>query len=289
MTILIDNNTRAIVQGITGKVGSFQAKIMQQYGTNIVAGVTPGKGGSEIYGIPVYDFVAEAVERSQPNAAFCFVPARFVRDAALEVIRSKIKLLIITSEGVPDNDMLDILHYAQINGTRVIGPDTPGVISPGVCKLGVHPHKMFKKGFIGVLSKSGALSYEICKNLTENDIGQSTVVGIGGGPIWGSRQKEILELFFNDPETKAIVLLGEVGGTMEIEAAEYIRANPKKPVVSLIVGRNAPKGAQMGHAGAIIEGIEGTAKYKIEALRNAGANVASNPQELIQMVKELEL
>ena len=289
MTILIDQNTRAIIQGITGKVGSFQAKIMQEYGTHIAAGVTPGKGGIEIYGIPVFNFVNEAVEKYKPNAAFCFVPSRFVRDAALEVIRSRIPLLIITSEGVPDTDMLDILHYARIKGVRVIGPDTPGVISPGVCKLGVHPHTMFKKGSVGVLSKSGALSYEICKNLTENNIGQSTVVGIGGGPIWGSRQKEILELFFDDADTKVVVLLGEVGGTMEMEAADYIKANPKKPVISLIVGRNAPAGAQMGHAGAIIEGKEGTAKYKIKALRNAGAYIASSPKELIQIAKKLGL
>jgi len=289
MTILIDKNTRVIIQGITGKVGSFQAKIMKDYGTNIVAGVTPGKGGMDVHGIPVYDFIEEACEINRPNAAFCFVPARYVHEAAFEVIKSRIELLIITSEGVPDKDMLDILHYAKFNGIRVIGPDTPGIISPGVCKLGVHPDKMFIKGHVGVLSKSGALSYEICKNLTENNIGQSTVVGIGGGPIWGSTQKEILELFFNDSETKVVVLLGEVGGSMEIEAAEYIRANPAKPVISLIVGRNAPEGAQMGHAGAIIEGKEGTAKFKIEALSKAGVLIAENPLEVVQHIHNLRL
>ena len=289
MTILIDQDTRVIIQGITGKVGSFQAKIMKDYGTNIVAGVTPGKGGMEVHGIPVFDFVEDACELNRPTAAFCFVPAKYVRAAAFEVIKARIALLIITSEGVPDKDMLDILHYAKRNGTRVIGPDTPGIISPGVCKLGVHPDKMFIKGHVGVLSKSGALSYEICKNLTENGIGQSTVVGIGGGPIWGSTQKEILELFFSDPETRAVVMLGEVGGSMEIEAAEYIRMNPVKPAVALIVGRNAPEGAQMGHAGAIIEGKEGTAKYKIETLREAGVLIAKNPSEVVQHIHNLRL
>jgi len=289
MTILINHDTRAIIQGITGTVGSFQAKIMKEYGTQIVAGVTPGKGGSSVYEIPVYDFVAEAVAEQSPNAAFCFVPARFARDAAIEVIQSGLELLVITTEGVPEKDMLEIVSCARMYGTRVIGPDTPGLISPGVCKLGVHPNRMFMKGRIGVLSKSGALSYEVCKNLTENGVGQSTVVGIGGGPIWGTRQAEVLKMFFEDDDTRAVVLLGEVGGSMEVEAAAYLKQNPFKPVFALIVGRSAPPGAQMGHAGAIIEGEEGTAQYKIEALRDAGAVIASRPAEIPELIKKMGL
>lgn len=289
MTILIDKNTRAIIQGITGTVGSFQAKIMQDYGTNLVAGVTPGKGGMSVHTIPVFDFVSEAVQHHAPNAAFCFVPARFVRDAAMEVIQSKIELLVITTEGVPEKDMLEILEFSKLNGTRVIGPDTPGLISPGVCKLGVHPHRMFMRGNIGVLSKSGALSYEVCKRLTENGLGQSTVVGIGGGPIWGTHQIDILSLFFEDPETKAIVLLGEVGGSMELETAEFLKNNLRKPVISLIVGRFAPPGAQMGHAGAIIEGNEGTAQNKLDCLKEAGAMIVTKPQEIPELIIKMGL
>jgi len=287
MTILIDKKTRAIIQGITGTVGSFQAKIMKDYGTKIVAGITPGKGGSTIHDIPVFDFVSEAVNRHSPNAAFCFVPARFVRDAAIEVIQSKIELLVITTEGVPEKDMLEILDFAICNNTRVIGPDTPGLISPGICKLGVHPNRMFMQGQIGVLSKSGALSYEVCKNLTESGIGQSTVVGIGGGPIWGSSQQELLKLFFDDPDTKAVVLLGEVGGSMELDSADFLKKNPVKPVIALIVGRSAPPGTQMGHAGAIIEGKKATAQYKIETLRHAGAVVVSKPQEIPGIIRKM--
>lgn len=287
MTILIDERTRILIQGITGAVGSFQSKIMMDYGTQIVAGVTPGKGGQEVYGIPVYDFVAEAVAEHEIDAAFGFVPARFARDAAFEVIQAGIPLLVLTAEGVPDHDMIAIIHYAAAKGTTVVGPDTPGLVSPGKCKLGVHPNRVLREGHVGVLSKSGALSYEVCKTLTENGIGQSTIVGIGGGPFWGLSQETVLGLFQADPETRVIVLLGEVGGTMEQRAAAFIRQHVDKPVVALIVGRAAPAGAQMGHAGAIIEGQEGTAASKIAALKSAGARIAYRPSDIPRIIREL--
>ncbi len=287
MAILIDESTRVLIQGITGAVGSFQAKIMQQYGTKVVAGVTPGKGGRTVYDIPVYDLVEEAVARHKIDAAFGFVPARFVKDATIEVIDAGIPLLVLTAEGVPDQDMLTVIHHAAAKGTTVVGPDTPGVVSPGKCKLGVHPNRMLSEGYVGLLSKSGALSYEVCKTLTEHGIGQSTVVGIGGGPYWGLSQEAVLEMFEDDPETRVIVMLGEVGGTMEQQAAAFIERHMTKPVVALIVGRAAPEGAQMGHAGAIIEGKDGTAASKIEALKNAGAHIAYRPSEIPQIIKRL--
>jgi len=287
MAILINENTRVLIQGITGTVGAFQTRIMKNYGTRVVAGVTPGKGGSRMDGIPVYDFVAEAAAEHEIDAAFGFVPARFAKDAALEVLDAGIPLQVITSEGIPDRDMLTIIHYAKAKDAVVVGPDTAGIISPGKCKLGVHPDKMFMQGKVGILSKSGALSYEVGKELTENGIGQSTVVGIGGGPFWGLSQTEVLQMFQDDPDTEIIVMLGEVGGKMEQEAAAFIKANVTKPVVALIVGRAAPEGAQMGHAGAIVEGQEGTAQSKIKALREAGAHIATRPAEIASIIKGL--
>ena len=287
MAILIDEKTRVLIQGITGTVGSFQAQIMQDYGTKIVAGVTPGKGGQQVHGIPVYDSVADATAAQEIDAAFGFVPARFARDAALEIIDAGIGLLVLTTEGIPDQDMLIIIRYAQVRGATVVGPDTPGLVSPGKCKLGVHPNRVLLPGHVGVLSKSGALSYETCKTLTEAGIGQSTIVGIGGGPFWGLSQEAVLAKFQQDPETRVIVMLGEVGGTMEQQAAAYIRAQVTKPVVALIVGRAAPPGAQMGHAGAIIEGEEGTAASKIRALKEAGAHIAYRPSEIPGIIRGL--
>ena len=289
MAILIDESTRALIQGGTGAVGSFQTKIMLDYGTNVVAAVTPGKGGQEVHGIPVYNFVQEAIDQWQPNAAFSFVPARFVVDAAIEAIDAGLSLLVITAEGVPDRDMMMIIQHASKHGTTILGPDTPGLISPGRCKLGVHPNRMFTKGKVGVLSKSGALSYEVCKTLTERGIGQSTVVGIGGGPLWGLHQPAVLQMFEDDPQTRAIVLLGEVGGTMELEAAAHIQEHMEKPIVAMIVGSAAPPGAQMGHAGAIVEGEEETASHKIEALESAGALIAHRPKEIADILEGLEV
>ena len=287
MAILIDENTRVLVQGITGRVGSFQTKIMLEYGTKIVAGVTPGKGGTEIHGIPVYDFIEEALRDHEVNAAISFVPARFAKDAAIEAIDNGIPFLVLTAEGIPDHDVITILNYAAAKGTTVLGPDTPGLVSPGKCKLGVHPNRVLKEGHVGVVSKSGALSYEVCRVLVEHGIGQSTVVGIGGGPLWGMSQKDVLKMFQADPETEVVVLLGEVGGTMEQEAAAFIERGMDKPVISLIVGRAAPKGAQMGHAGAIIEGEEGTAQSKIKALKKAGATVVSSPSQIPQIITRI--
>jgi succinyl-CoA synthetase alpha subunit len=287
MAILVDTQTHVLVQGITGSVGSFQTKIMKEYGTNVLAGVTPGKGGQEVHGVPVYDLIHDAVKDHRIDAAISFVPARFGREAALEVIESKIPLLVLTTAGIPWQDLLAVVNRAKQDGLRLIGPDTPGIVSPGKCKLGVHPSRMISEGPVGILSKSGALSYEVCKVLTEAGIGQSTVVGIGGGPLWGVTQAEVLRMFEEDPETKVVVLLGEVGGKMELHAASYIQSHMTKPVVALIVGRSAPAGAQMGHAGAIVEGKETTAAHKIDRLRDAGAAIAYRPNDLPLILQEL--
>ena len=287
MAILIDDTMRVLVQGITGNVGSFQTKIMKEYGTKIVAGITPGRGGTQIHNIPVYDLVEEAIQEHQVDAAISFVPARFAKDSAIEVIGNGIPFLVLTAEGIPEQDVLRVLRYGTIKGTTVLGPDTPGLISPGKCKVGVHPHAMFMEGRIGIISKSGSLSYEVGRVLTESGVGQSTVVGIGGGPIWGLSQEAVLQLFEEDPETDCIVLLGEVGGQLEHDAANFIRLHMKKSVIALIVGRMAPEGTQMGHAGAIIEGEEGTAASKISALESAGATIARNSLEVPMLIKKL--
>jgi len=288
MSILVDQHTTVLVQGITGRSGSLQTRVMKEYGTNVVAGVTPGKGGMEIHGIPVYDFVAEAVEAHPSiNAAISFVPARFVKDSAMEAMDSGIELQVITAEEVPDQDVLDIVATAQARGVTLLGPGTPGLIAPGKCKLGAHPARMYREGSVGLVSKSGALSYEIGKNLTEAGIGQSTVVGIGGGPIWGLSQTEVLRRFQEDPETDIIVFVGEIGGTMEQEAAAFIAQNVDKPVVGIIVGRAAPEGKSLGHAGAIIEGSHGTAEAKIEALTAAGVRMVRTPQDIAAAITEL--
>jgi succinyl-CoA synthetase alpha subunit len=284
---LVDKDTKVVVQGITGTVGSFQSKIMAEYGTDIVAGVTPGKGGQSIYGVPVYDLVEEAVGEHGGDASILFVPGPYAADAALEAIEAGLGLVVITAEGVPLLDLMKVLNRAEEKGVGVIGPDTAGLISPGVCKVGVHPHRLFKRGSIGVVSKSGALSYEVSKTLTEGGWGQSTVIGIGGGPMWGFTQVDALEKFESDEGTDAIVLLGEIGGSMEVDAANYIKENVSKPVVSLIVGRHAPEGERMGHAGAIIEGGVGSAGEKIKALRGAGVSVVMEPREIPVALEEL--
>ena len=287
MCILVDEDTRVIVQGITGTVGSFQSKVMLDYGTKVVAGVTPGKGGQEIYGVPVYDLVEEAVEENGGDTAISFVPGPFAADGALESIEAGLGLIVVMAEGVPLLDVMRVMNLAAEREISIIGPDTAGVISPGKCKVGVHPHKLFKEGNIGVISKSGALSYEVSKALSEAGIGQSTVIGIGGGPMWSLTQVDALEMFERDDETEGIVLLGEIGGAMEEEAAEYISYRVSKPIVALIVGRHAPEGERMGHAGAIIHHGRGLAEGKIKALRAAGAHVVKGPREIPPLIKEL--
>jgi len=286
MAVFIDQDTRILVQGITGRVGAFQTAVMQAYGSRILAGVTPGKDGQRMNAIPVYDRVAQALVHHRINAAISFVPARFARESSYEIMAAGIPFLVLTSEGMPEKDVIDVLRYAELTRTRVLGPDTPGLISPGKCKLGVHPHKMMMPGPVGVVSKSGSLSYEICRVLTDAGIGQSSVVGIGGGPLWGISHQQVLEAFENDPQTQAVVLLGEVGGTLEHQAAAFIQARMTKPVVALIVGRFAPPGAQMGHAGAIVDGMEGTAQNKMRALEQAGAYVAENPHEVVNLLQQ---
>ena len=288
MSVLIDKNTKVLVLGITGKSGRLQTEIMKKYGTNIVAGVTPGKGGLEVAGAPVYDFIQEAIENHDINAAISFVPPAYCKDSCLETIENNIKFLVLSTEGIPEHDVVEILQFAVNKGTRILGPGTAGLISPGKCKLGVHPPQLYAKGHVGVVSKSGALSYEVGKTLTENGIGQSTVVAIGGGPYWGLTQLNIIKLFQEDDETKMIVLLGEIGGTMEEDAAKYIKEKVNKPVFALIVGKSAPKGKSLGHAGAIIEGNLGTAKSKINALREAGACIAKNHMDLVERIRKIE-
>jgi len=283
MAILIDKKTRVLVQGITGRVGSFQTKIMIDYGTNVVAGVTPGKSGTSIHGVPVYDVVEEATVHD-PNVAMSFVPGPYATDSTFEAIDGGLDFIVLIPEGIPNLDVLKLIRYARERGTLLLGPDTPGVISPGKSKVGVHPHRMFMEGNVGVISKSGSLSYDTCKILTEKGIGQSTVVGIGGGPIWCLTEIDILKMFEMDNETEVIVLLGEVGGTMEEGAAEYIKDSITKPVIGLIVGRYAPKGKRMGHAGAIIERGKGSATSKIEAMKGAGVIIAKYPRDIPKVV-----
>ncbi|MCL1940450.1 MAG: succinate--CoA ligase subunit alpha [Synergistaceae bacterium] len=286
MSVLIDETTRVLVQGITGKSGSLQTKSLLDFGTRVVAGVTPGKAGQKVEGVPVFDFVSDALGAAGgADAAISFVPPLAAKSAAIEAMDCGIKFLVLTMEGIPKKDVLDILAYAAPRGVRVLGPGTAGLIAPGKCKLGAHPSRMFIPGNVGVVSKSGALSYETGKTLTDAGIGQSTVVALGGGPIWGMTQKDIVELFNEDEETKVIVLLGEIGGGTEIEAAEFIAKSVRKPVVSLIVGRSAPEGKSLGHAGAIIRGNKGTAQSKIDALAAAGATIALTPADVVRVVK----
>ncbi len=286
MSILIDEGTRILVQGITGKSGSLQAKVMREYGANIVAGVTPGKGGQEVYGIPVFDTVREAMALSPIDAAICFVPPAYAMESCFEVIDGGIPFVVLTTENIPEHDVLRILIHAKCKGTRILGPGTAGLISPGKSKLGAHPARMYTKGRVGMVSKSGALSYEVGKALTDAGIGQSTVVAIGGGPVWGFTTRDAVELFNADPGTDIIVLLGEIGGDLEQQAAAYIKEKVRKPVIALIVGRAAPKGKSLGHAGAIIDGGGGSVEEKLDALRDAGAVIASSPREICEYIRK---
>jgi succinyl-CoA synthetase alpha subunit len=286
MAILIDQNSRALVQGITGKIGAYQAQLMIEYGTNVVAGVTPGKGGQATAGVPIFDTVAQAVEKTHPDVSICFVPGPYTYDAVIEAIECELKLIVAVAESVPLADAVRMLSYASKRGVCVLGPDTSGLISPGKCKLGVQPHQLFSEGPVGIVSRSGALSYETAKVLTRNGWGQSTVIGLGGGPVWGFTYQDALELFRKDDDTQAVVLLGEIGGYIEEEAAEYIKAGYQKPVVALVVGRSAPPGQKMGHAGAIIQAGKGSAQDKIERFSEAGALIANSPKEIPDILKK---
>lgn len=286
MSILINKDTRVLVQGITGKSGLLQTTVMQQAGTKIVAGVTPGKGGQVAAGVPVYDFVAEAKAKHDFDAVISFVPPLGARDAGIEAIDAGIDLLVLTTEGIPRQHVAEVVAYAGSRGAYLVGPGCAGLIAPGICKVGSHPTRFFRPGRVGVVSKSGALSYEIGKTLSDAGIGQSTVAAIGGGPVWGFTQRDAVELFQQDPDTDVIVLLGEIGGNLEETAAAYIKKHVTKPVVAMIVGRGAPEGKSLGHAGAIVNGGMGTAETKIRALTDAGATVVANPAELCAAVKQ---
>lgn len=287
MAILINKYSKVLVLAITGKSGMLQTKAMLDAGTNIVAGVTPGKGGQTVHGVPVYDYVSEARAKHDFDTAICFVPPAAAKDSCFEAIDAGVKLLVLTTEEMELNDAVEVIEYARAHGTVLLGPGCAGVLAPGKAKVGAHPVRFFKKGRVGIVSKSGALSYEIGKTLSDAGIGQSTVVAIGGGPLWGFTQKDAVKLYSEDPETDVIVLLGEIGGSSEEDAAAWIKDNCKKPVVSLIVGRNAPAGKSLGHAGAIVSGNVGTAKTKIDALTGAGVHVVYSPRELAAKVAEL--
>jgi len=280
MSILINENTKLVVQGITGRDGSFHAKQMVEYGTQVVAGVTPGKGGQEEHGVPVFNSVAEAKEQTQANTAVIYVPAKFAKDAILEDINAGIDLIICITEGLPVLDMVEARKAMKGTQIRLIGPNCPGVISPGKAKVGIMPGHIHKPGPIGVVSRSGTLTYEVVYNLTLQDIGQSSCVGLGGDPIIGTRFIDVLEMFMKDDETKGIVMVGEIGGEDEQIAAEYIKNNVTKPVVGFIAGRTAPAGKRMGHAGAIISSGDSTAEAKRNVLKEAGVTVVDFPDEI---------
>ena len=278
MSILVDKNTRVIVQGITGRDGAFHAKAMKEYGTNVVGGVTPGKGGQLVEGLPVFDSVEEAAKKTGANASIIFVPASFATDAICECVASNLDLVVCISEGVPTMDMVKVLDYAKGTKTRILGPNCPGAISPAKAKVGIMPAVSFKPGCVGVVSRSGTLTYEVASQTTE--FGQSTVVGIGGDPVIGTNFIDCLQMFNADPETKAIVVVGEIGGTDEERAAEWVKAHCRKPVLGFIAGQTAPPGKRMGHAGAIISGGSGTAPEKVKAFEAAGITVVYEPQEI---------
>jgi len=287
LAILIDKNTRLAVQGITGKEGSFHTQQCKAYGTKVVAGVTPGKGGTSHEGTPIFNTVEEAVEKEGANATVIFVPPQFAADAIMEAAAAGVALIVCITEGIPTLDMVRAMALINQSGSRLIGPNCPGIISPGKCKIGIMPGQIFKEGHVGVISRSGTLTYEAVHQLSGRNIGQSTCIGIGGDPVIGTNFLDALMLFNQDSDTHAIVMVGEIGGTAEEEAAKYIKENMKKPVVGFIAGRTAPPGRRMGHAGAIISGGKGTAAEKIEAMQNCGIHVALSPADIGETMAKL--
>ncbi|HEY9433712.1 MAG TPA: succinate--CoA ligase subunit alpha [Blastocatellia bacterium] len=287
MSVLVDKSTRLLVQGITGKEGTFHALQMRDYGTNIVGGVTPGKGGTTHEGFAVFNTVADAVRETEANASVIYVPPPFAADAIMEAADAGVALIVCITEGIPAIDMVEAFHYVRSRGVRLVGPNCPGVISPGKCKVGIMPARIHKEGRVGVVSRSGTLTYEAVGQLTALGIGQSTCIGIGGDPVIGTTQRDAVELFNNDPDTDAIVMIGEIGGSAEEEAAEYVKQHVKKPVVGFICGQTAPPGRRMGHAGAIISGGKGTAAEKMDAMTAAGIHVVKSPADIGAKVKEV--
>ena len=280
MSILVDSNTRLLVQGITGREGSFQTRRCIEYGTNVVAGVTPGRGGEEMDGVPVFDTVRRAVAATQANCSLIFVPAPFAADAILEAADAEIPVIICITEGVPTMDMVRARRFLNGSGITIIGPNCPGVITPGQARVGIMPGDVFSPGKVGVISRSGTLVYEAVAQLTDRGIGQSTCVGVGGDPVIGTTPVEALRLFNDDADTAAVVFIGEIGGVAEQQAAEYVRSEMSKPVIAFIAGATAPPGRRMGHAGAIIVGAAGTAQAKKDALAQAGATIVDSPADI---------
>jgi succinyl-CoA synthetase alpha subunit len=287
VAIIVDQETRLVVQGITGREGTFHALRNKAYGTNVVAGVTPGKGGESVDGIPVFDSVRAAVAETRANTAMVFVPARFAADAIYEAVDAGIATVIAITEGIPAHDMLGVYNYVRPRGITMVGPNCPGVLSPGKANVGIIPAEIFSIGSVGLVSRSGTLTYQIGNELTQLGIGQSTIVGIGGDPVVGSSFVDVLERFEADPETEAVIMVGEIGGSEEEKAAAFIRERMTKPVVGYIAGFTAPPGKTMGHAGAIVSGTTGTAQAKKEALEAHGVRVGTNPTEAAQLVAEI--
>jgi len=286
VSILVDKDTKIIIQGITGSQGQFHTKLMLEFGTKVAGGVTPGKGGQEFEGVPVFDTVEGAVSKTGATASCIFVPPPFAGDAMMEAAAAGVKLIVVITEGIPTLDVIKAKKFAQSHGARIIGPNSPGIITPGECKIGILPAAAFQRGPVGILSRSGTLTYEAAAQLNEHGVGQSTSFGLGGDPVVGTTFVDGLRLFADDPETKAVVLIGEIGGSAEEEAAQFIRDGFKKPVISFIAGRTAPKGKRMGHAGAIIAGGKGTAAEKVAALMEVGVHVAESPSDIGETAKK---
>jgi succinyl-CoA synthetase alpha subunit len=286
MSIYVDNNTRLVVQGITGREGAFHAQQMIEYGTKIVAGVTPGKGGEWVHGVPVFNTVKKAVEATGANVSIIYVPARFAADAIYEAADGGIPLIVCLTEGIPILDMISVRAYLDRKNVRLIGPNCPGLITPGQAKVGIIPGSIVRPGNVGVVSRSGTLTYEVVFALSERGIGQSTCVGIGGDPINGTSFVDVLDAFENDPATEQVIMIGEIGGKGEQQAAAYIAKHMSKPVTGFIAGGTAPPGRRMGHAGAIVEGVDGTAAAKVQALKDAGVRMAEHPDQIVDLIDQ---